>query len=38
MMKCRGRCEIVKLQMGDYHLKIHMFSIEMGSCDIVLGA
>ena len=36
-MKCEGRCENVKLQMGDYHLKTHMFSINMGGCDIVLG-
>jgi hypothetical protein len=26
-----------KLQMGDYHLKTHMFSISMGGCDNVLG-
>jgi hypothetical protein len=32
-----GRCENVKLQMGDYHMKTHMFSISMGGCDIVLG-
>jgi hypothetical protein len=37
-MKCGGRCENVCLQIGDYHLKYHMFSINMGSCDIVLGA
>jgi hypothetical protein len=37
-MKCRGRCENVRLQISDYHLKSHMFSIDMGSCDIVLGA
>ena len=37
-MKCVGRCENVKLQMGDYHLKVHMFAINMGGCDIVLGA
>jgi hypothetical protein len=37
MMKCGGRCENVKLQMGDYHLKNHMFSISMGGCDIVLS-
>lgn len=36
-MKCGGRCENVKLQMGDYQLKTHMFSIHMGGCDIVLG-
>jgi hypothetical protein len=36
-MKCGGRCENVKLQMGDYHLKTHMLSISMGGCDIVLG-
>ena len=38
IMKCDGRCENVKLKMGDYHPKTHMFSIEMGGCDIVLGA
>jgi hypothetical protein len=37
MMKCGGRCENVKLQMGDYHLKTHMFFISMGGCDIFLG-
>jgi len=37
-MKCGGRCENVRLQIGDYHLKSHMFSINMGGCDIVLGA
>jgi hypothetical protein len=37
-MKC-GRCyENVRLQIDDYHLKSHMFSIDMGGCDIVLGA
>jgi hypothetical protein len=36
-MKCRGCCENVHLQIGDYHLKSHMFAIDMGSCDIVLG-
>eukprot|EP00253_Pinus_taeda_P015921 PITA_15921 len=37
-MKCEGRYENVKLQMGDYQLKAHMFAIHMGGCDIVLGA
>lgn len=37
-MKCEGRYENIKLQMEDYHPKTHMFSIEMGDCDIVLGA
>lgn len=37
-MKCDGRCENVKLHMGDYHLKTQMFAINMGGCDIVLGA
>jgi hypothetical protein len=37
-MKCGGRCENLCLQIGDYHLKSHMFSIDMGGCDIVLGA
>jgi hypothetical protein len=36
-MKCGGRCENVRLQIGDYHLKSHMFAIDMGGCDIVLG-
>jgi hypothetical protein len=35
-MKCRGHCENVRLQIGDFHLKYHMFSIDMGGCDIVL--
>jgi hypothetical protein len=37
MMECGGRCEHVKLQMGDYQFKTHLFSIDMGGCDIVLG-
>jgi hypothetical protein len=37
-MKCGGCCENVHLQIGEYHLKYHMFVIDMGSCDIVLGA
>jgi hypothetical protein len=36
-MKCGGRCENVCLQIGHYQLKSHMFSIDMGGCDIVLG-
>jgi hypothetical protein len=36
-MKCGGHCENVCLQIGQYHLKYHMFSIDMGGCDIVLG-
>jgi hypothetical protein len=35
-MKC-GHCENVLLQIGQYHLKTHMFSIYMGGFDIVLG-
>jgi hypothetical protein len=37
-MKCGGCCENVHLQIDDYHLKPHMFSIDMGGCEIVLGA
>jgi hypothetical protein len=37
-MKCGGHCENLHLQIGDYHLKSHMFVINMGGCDIVLGA
>jgi hypothetical protein len=36
-IKCGVFYENVKLQMGDYDLKTHMFSISMGGCDIVLG-
>jgi hypothetical protein len=36
-MKCGGHCENVCLQIGQYHMKSHMFSIDMGGCDIVLG-
>jgi hypothetical protein len=36
-MKCGGRCENERLQIGNYHLKSHMFSIGVGDCDIVLG-
>ena len=38
IMKCEGRCENVKLQIGDYQLKTHIFSVHMGGCNIVLGA
>ena len=37
-MKCGGCYENVHLQIGQYHLKSHMFAIDMGSCVIVLGA
>jgi hypothetical protein len=36
-MKCGGRCENVCLQIGQYNLKCHMFSIDMGGFEIVLG-
>ena len=36
-MKCGGRCENLCLQISDYHLKSHMFAIDMGGCDNVLG-
>jgi len=37
-MECGGHYENVCLQIGDNHLKSHMFAIDMGGCDIVLGA
>jgi hypothetical protein len=37
-MKCGGHCENVRLQIGQYNLKYHMFTINMTDCDIVLGA
>jgi len=36
-MKCVRCCENVYLQIGEYHMKSHMFVIYMGNCDIVLG-
>jgi hypothetical protein len=36
-MKCGGWCDNVHLQVGHYQLKSHMFSNDMGGCDIVLG-
>ena len=36
-MKCKGHFENVFLQIGQHNLKYHMFSIDMGGCDIVLG-
>jgi hypothetical protein len=36
-MKCGGCCENVCVQIGQYHMKSHMFAIDMGGCDIVLG-
>ena len=36
-MKCGGRRENVCLQIGQYNMKSHMFSIDMGGCDIVLS-
>lgn len=38
LMKCGGHYENVKLQLGDYHLKTHMFVVDIGGFDIVLGA
>ena len=35
-MKCGGHCENVKFQVGGYHFKNHMFSIDMGGCDIMM--
>jgi hypothetical protein len=36
-MKCGERSENVRLQIGQYNLKYHMFSIDMCGCDIVLS-
>jgi hypothetical protein len=36
-MKCGEHCEIVHLQICQYHLKSHMFSINIGSCEIMLS-
>lgn len=34
-MKCERNYENIKIQMGEYHFKTHMFGIEMGGYDIV---
>jgi hypothetical protein len=36
-MKCGGCCQNVHLEIGQYHMKSHMFVIDMGGCDILLG-
>jgi hypothetical protein len=36
-MECGGHCENVHIQIGQYHMKSLMISIDMGGCDIVLG-
>jgi hypothetical protein len=36
-MKCGGHCENVRLQIGQYHLKSHMFAIDMDNYDIMLN-
>jgi hypothetical protein len=36
-MKCGGHCQSVPLQISQNNLKPHMFTIDMGGCDIVLG-
>jgi hypothetical protein len=36
-MKCGGHCKNVCTQIGHYQMKYHMFSVDMGGCDIVLG-
>ena len=37
MIPCGGYCENVRLQLGDYHVKTHMFVRYVGGCNIVLG-
>jgi hypothetical protein len=36
-MKCGEHSKNVRLQIGQYNLKYHMFSIDMCGCDIVLS-
>lgn len=36
LMKCECWSENVKLQIGEYNLKTHIFIIDIGGCDIVL--
>ena len=38
LIKCGGHFQNVKLQMGDYHLKTRIFTVNIGGCDIMLGA
>ena len=34
----KGKCHNVRISMGDYILRSHMFSLPLGGCDAVLGA
>jgi hypothetical protein len=36
-IKCGGLFENMKVQMVEYHIRNHMFSIKMDCCDIFLG-
>jgi hypothetical protein len=36
-INCSGKCESIKLNMGEYFLDIPMISIQMGGTDVVLG-
>lgn len=36
VVKHGGRCENARFEIGEYHLKPHMLSIEMGCCGAVL--
>lgn len=37
-MPCGGHFQNMILHLGDYHLKTHMFDIDVGGCDIVIRA
>jgi hypothetical protein len=37
-MKCGSKCENVKIQMGDYFLKSHMYAMKIGGWDVIHGA
>jgi hypothetical protein len=36
-MKCGGHCENLCIQIRHYQMESHIFSIDMGGCDIMLG-
>jgi hypothetical protein len=36
-IKCGGNCENVCIQIGQYQFESHMFAIDDGGCDIILG-
>ena len=37
-LPCKGKCQHVRISIGDYNLRFDMFALPLGECDVVLGA